>query len=157
MKWRLLFLALLFSGVMMAQVNGDRQNRKELKQNRQERIENLKIAYITKELNLTTAESQEFWPVYNKYQQMLKETRQNSRVNKRDGDITESDANLIIQTYVDNEFKRAEINEKMINELKPIIGSVRVIHLFKVETKFKKEILNRNEQRNRNNQRERKR
>ena len=30
-------------------------------------MESLKIAYITKELNLTTTEAEKFWPVYDSY------------------------------------------------------------------------------------------
>ena len=157
MKWKLLILALLFSGVMIGQIKNDRQqNREEIKQNRQDRIENLKIAYISKELKLTTSESEKFWPVYNKYQVMLKDTRQLSKLRNNDSELDERKADEIIKVHIENEYKRAEIHEKMIADLKPIIGSVRVIELYKVEAKFIKEILNRTEQRNRKNLRGRK-
>jgi len=42
-----------------------------------ERIEVLKMAYITKELNLTPDEAQKFWPVYNNYTQEIRAARQN--------------------------------------------------------------------------------
>jgi len=40
-----------------------------------ERLEALKIAYLTKKLNLTTEEAQRFWPVYNQYMADLKKIR----------------------------------------------------------------------------------
>jgi hypothetical protein len=33
----------------------------------QEKIERIKIAFITRQLNLTPDEAQKFWPVYNQY------------------------------------------------------------------------------------------
>ena len=109
----------------------------------------MKIAYISKELDLTTQESQKFWPVYNKYEQMLKDARQSHRGMKKPDEMTASEADAIIKTHIENEYKRAEIQEKKVNELKPIIGSVRIIQLHHVEHKFKKEILNRTDNRSR--------
>jgi len=37
-----------------------------------DKIKNLEIAFITRELNLTIEESQHFWPVFNKYKQEFK-------------------------------------------------------------------------------------
>jgi hypothetical protein len=35
---------------------------------REEMLQSLRIAYITKQLDLTPGEAEKFWPVYNKYQ-----------------------------------------------------------------------------------------
>ena len=43
--------------------------------NKRERIEALRVAFITQKLNLTPDESQKFWPVYNEYQDKLKSSR----------------------------------------------------------------------------------
>ena len=39
------------------------------------RLEAYKIAYLTKKLNLSPQEAQQFWPIYNKYQQEIKSAR----------------------------------------------------------------------------------
>ena len=41
-------------------------------QERGERIEALKVAFITKQLQLTSQEAQKFWPVYNGYENEMK-------------------------------------------------------------------------------------
>ena len=33
-----------------------------------ERVQALKVAFITKALNLTSAEAEKFWPIYNEFQ-----------------------------------------------------------------------------------------
>ncbi|RTL47281.1 MAG: hypothetical protein EKK39_14700 [Sphingobacteriales bacterium] len=46
--------------------------------NRFANIQGLKIAYITKQLNLNSEEAQQFWPVYYDYLDALKEARKNN-------------------------------------------------------------------------------
>ena len=40
-----------------------------------DRVEVVKMAYMTHELNLTTQEAQNFWPVYNNYVNEIKQAR----------------------------------------------------------------------------------
>lgn len=47
-----------------------------------ERIEALKVAYVTKELNLSAEEAQKFWPVHNSYFEELKRARKENRDNE---------------------------------------------------------------------------
>ncbi len=55
------------------------------------RIEALKIAYITKRLDLSPNEAQKFWPIYNQYAEELKRTRQDAiRSNKSEIELDES-------------------------------------------------------------------
>lgn len=55
---------MLFHGyICLAQTNGSGNG---------DKVEKVKIAFFTRQLNLTAAESKEFWPVYNKYFLKLK-------------------------------------------------------------------------------------
>jgi hypothetical protein len=47
------------------------------------RLEALKIAYITKRLDLSPEEAQKFWPIYNQYAEELKRTRQDAIRNSK--------------------------------------------------------------------------
>lgn len=47
------------------------------------RLEALKIAYITKRLDLSPDEAQKFWPIYNQYAEELKRTRQDAIRNSK--------------------------------------------------------------------------
>jgi len=44
-------------------------------QTQSNKIEDVKIAYMTKELNLTPDESQKFWPIYNNYFAEIKKAK----------------------------------------------------------------------------------
>ncbi|OZA24427.1 MAG: hypothetical protein B7X86_08430 [Sphingobacteriales bacterium 17-39-43] len=58
-----------------------------------ERIEAIKVAFITKKLDLTTEEAQKFWPVYNNYQKELMELM---RKRREDRQKTETVRKLIL-------------------------------------------------------------
>ena len=44
------------------------QDRRERDPERREKFNSMKIAYFTEELELTSAEAEKFWPVYNEYE-----------------------------------------------------------------------------------------
>lgn len=76
------------------------------------RIEALKIAYLTKKLNLSTEEAQKFWPIYNKYIDEVRKTRQEARANK-EGEINTEEKLLNIRKRFNGEFSKALSNEKV--------------------------------------------
>src|SRR5450432_2919942 len=60
-----------------------------------ERLPALKIAYITKRLDLSPEEAQKFWPIYNQYAEELKRARQDAtRNNKSEIELDESLLNI---------------------------------------------------------------
>jgi len=54
-----------------------------------DKIEALKVGFITKELNLTASEAEKFWPLYNEMDGKMKEIRQSCR--KINQDLRESE------------------------------------------------------------------
>ncbi len=76
MKKTLIFGLLLSAAAVVAQPKmGDRADLEQKK----EKIEAIKVAYLTEELELTVAESQAFWPVYNERQNKEHELRELQR------------------------------------------------------------------------------
>jgi nitrate reductase assembly molybdenum cofactor insertion protein NarJ len=55
------------------------------------RLEALKTAYVTKQLNLTTEEAEKFWPVYHNYAADLHKMRQEHR----GGDVLELEESVL--------------------------------------------------------------
>ena len=68
-KYNLIALLLLFNLQLLA------QNKRPVK----ERMESMKIGFLTDRLNLTPEEAKEFWPVYNKYSDELEVLRNGRR------------------------------------------------------------------------------
>ncbi len=87
-----------------------------------EAIESEKIAYITKELKLTPAEAQRFFPLYNKYNEEMWNLRQEKRREK--SDIISFDA------------KEVELKKKYRTEYSKVIGQARASQFFQVVEDF---------------------
>jgi hypothetical protein len=67
------------------------------------RLEALKIAYITKKLDLSPEEAQKFWPIYNMYSAELKQTRQNA-IKNNSSEIELDEATLNIRKKYSSQF-----------------------------------------------------
>jgi hypothetical protein len=70
------------------------------------RLEALKIAYISKKLNLTPEEAQRFWPVYNQYSAEIKQVRKNS-IQTNEPQIQTDEKILNIRKKYNGDFEKA--------------------------------------------------
>ncbi len=77
-----------------------------------EKMQALKIAYVTKALNLTETEAQQFWPVYNKYYDELKAARE---ANKSD-EIAFEEKSLEIRKRYKKDFKKILVDDERVNK-----------------------------------------
>jgi hypothetical protein len=103
----ILVMALGVSAVSLAQDDPDNGQR-----GNGSRIEALKIAYLTKKLNLSTDEAQRFWPIYNEYMGEIRKTRIDARQNK-EGEIPTEEKLLNIRKKYNGEFNKALSSEKV--------------------------------------------
>ncbi len=82
-------------------------------ENRKEQVEKIVIAYITKKLDLTVDEAQQFWPVYNKFttdlRTAVKEVKQD--------EIKKAEATLAVQKRYQPEFKRILKSDDRSNQV----------------------------------------
>ena len=69
------------------------------------RLEALKIAFLTRKLNLSSEEAQRFWPIYNQYSAEIQQARQLYAQNKNEIELDESI--LTIKKKYNGEFSRA--------------------------------------------------
>jgi hypothetical protein len=76
------------------------------------RIEAMKIAWLTKKLNLSPEEAQKFWPVYNQYTQEIRKTRSDAKANK-EPDLDTQQKMLNIRKKYDGEFGKAISKDKV--------------------------------------------
>ena len=99
-------IAILMTTQLLAQP-GNRRGENS-KQDRHEKIEQLKITFITRELNLSSDEAQKFWPIYNEMSDKLKNE------NKIQRSITKK-LKTNYDSYSDDEFK-TELNKLYASE-----------------------------------------
>ena len=103
----IIVMALGISAVSLAQDDNDAGQK-----GNGSRIEALKIAYLTKKLNLSTDEAQKFWPIYKEYMGEIRKTRIDARQNQ-EGEIPTEEKLLNIRKKYNGEFNKALSSEKV--------------------------------------------
>ena len=76
-------------------------------------IEALKVAYITRQLNLTPDEAQKFWPVHNIYFEELKKARKDNL----DNELAFEEKALSVRKKYSVEFKKVLISDERVNKV----------------------------------------
>ena len=109
---------------------------------KKEKLQAAKIAFITQELNLSPEEAQKFWPVYNAYEnesQALKKARKIELMNVSVNFETMPDAD--ISKAIDNELnyqqQDLDLKRKYIGEFKKVLPIRKVAKLLRAEHQFK--------------------
>ena len=113
-----------------------------------DRIKSLKIGYITQELDLTTKEAQNFWPVYNEHQELIRgfhnENRKLRKSIRKNGGIdtmTNAEAEKTLNQFIliDKNLKNAEAT--MYKDMKLILPAKKILKLHSAEHDFNRKIL----------------
>jgi len=105
-----------------------------------ERIEAQRIGFITQKLRLTPDEATKFWPVYNEYKDALKDMRDD--IERPDlMNITDDEANAIIERHLLQEQKRLELKKTLFARLRNVISPRKVLMLQAAEMEFNRELL----------------
>ena len=115
-------------------------------QQRADRIERMRVAFITNYVGLTAEESQRFWPIYNEY---LRETNAASR----DGMLLKAEARLkanqmsdaeieeLLNQILELERKDVEIQERYLAKFKAVLPIRKVALLYPAEREFRRYLL----------------
>lgn len=117
MKKLYLILAIVFTSLAAAA----QQPEPQLEGKKQQDIEALKVAFISKELELTPDEAQKFWPVYNEYSKELKNA------------VTDDE-----QDIIDRDEKVLNLRKRYRERFIKILGQQRMNRMFGAEANFRK-------------------
>ena len=137
MKKALIFTLLLSSLVAFAQPKTT--NDAEALAKKKEKIEALKVAYLTNELGLTIEESQVFWPVYNELQDKEIELRSDQlRTFKGLGDneMSDEDIEKMIYSMADAGINIAKLRKSYLDDFIEVIGANKTAKLMRAEKEF---------------------
>lgn len=136
MKLKSLVIALTF----IIPVLGIAQPQGPLGKEARQRIEAQRIGFITQRMNLTPDEATRFWPIYNEYKDALRDMKDD--MERPDlMNITDDEANVIIDRHVQQEQKRLEMQKKLIVDLRKVISPRKIILLQASEREFNKGLL----------------
>lgn len=113
---------------------------------RQESLQQQKVAFFTENLQLTSAESARFWPVYNDYQNRRdKITRDRNTLLKyfesNKNNLNESEAAELIGKYLVFQQEETQLLETYTKKFREFLPAAKVMRIYIVELDFKKWLL----------------
>ncbi len=113
-----------------------------------EKIQAEKMAFITSELDLTSRESQLFWPVYNEFEKkrnsLLEERRDLTSQFRHNRDkMSASEISELVDRFVELRAKDSELHKEYHEKFKEVISAERVMLLYLAEEEFRGQLLRR--------------
>ena len=126
-KYIIMIMVLLISTISQAQKPG------------KERIEAMKIGFITKRLSLTAEEAQRFWPVYNRFVDEQEKLRKSTKANLIEeladpSALSNAEAEKALQEMLQFKSNEAELIRKYTNEFKKVISVQKALKLVNKDT-----------------------
>lgn len=116
--------------------------------NASERIQEEKVAFFNRELDLTKAEEKAFWPVYNDYQnrknKIVAEKRTLMRYYKEnERNMAEKEISEVLEKYIKLEKDETALLEDYTQKFRLILPDEKVLRIFIAEVNFKDYLLKR--------------
>jgi hypothetical protein len=115
---------------------------------KREKIKEYKVAFLTTELELTSAEAEKFWPIYNAFddkQFELRHEKMKTYLRKLDDDninsISEKEAATLLSQIESTDKELYVLKEKYNSNLKKILSAKKILKLKKSEDDFNRKLL----------------
>ncbi|XOV67058.1 MAG: hypothetical protein ACFHU9_15640 [Fluviicola sp.] len=118
------------------------------RQQKKERVKQLKIAFFTEELDLSEDEAEKFWPIYNEMEEKVKVEKKKkiSATNTiKNGFDTMSDAEIEakMKEVLDARINEAELEKEYLVKIGDAIGFKKAAKVVSLEAQFKRELVKR--------------
>jgi hypothetical protein len=112
-----------------------------------EKLNNYKIGFFTKRLNLTTVEAERFWPVYNEYQSQrnliqLEKLKINRNFNQNGSSLSDNQLAAMGDKFVDCLVQESALAVTFHKKLKEVLPPSKVIMYYQAENQYKAQLLN---------------
>lgn len=111
-----------------------------------QKIENAKIGLITNRLNLTPEQSQQFWPVYNEFDDRKKEIRKQMRkLIVETNTLTTPDEKILtnLKETLNLQQKEVDLEREYMNKFLKVINVRQLAELYKAEQMFTQMLIQR--------------
>ncbi|RED46020.1 Spy/CpxP family protein refolding chaperone [Seonamhaeicola aphaedonensis] len=117
-------------------------------QSDREKIETLKVSFITEQLDLTKEEAQKFWPIYNAFDKKNHTIRhQEMRIIRKEikdnlSSMTDAKAEELLNKLISIESRLHKNRLEFATKIKTILSPKKVIKLKVAEEDFKRKMFN---------------
>jgi len=145
MKNFTLIALLIFSSTLFAQKHKPLQGEMGIKKEERAKIETLRRAFISTQLDLSQSDSTQFWPIYDKFtlefRDYKKDVRKKMKSISETENISDREAEKLLKEVNALELKIAALKTSSNKEIAAIIGYAKTAQLSEIERAFKKKLL----------------
>jgi len=111
-----------------------------------ERVKAQKRAFITEKLNLSPEEAEKFWPIYNTFEATQERIKSKDlravKIEMRSNpDISDAEADKLLEKLVKAEKELHAARIKLVEDLKTVISSKKIILLKATEDEFNRKLI----------------
>lgn len=111
-----------------------------------ERVQALKVAFITDRLALTPAEAEKFWPIYNEYQDkrdvIRKQLQEDYRkIREQSGQLSDEELTRLSDEIISLRQQDVALQAEMNEKLKAVLPAKKLALLYVAEEEFKKKLV----------------
>ncbi|MCB0402297.1 MAG: sensor of ECF-type sigma factor [Flavobacteriales bacterium] len=110
-----------------------------------EKVKAMKVGYITEKLDLTPEEAQQFWPIYNEFDDKMeavhRELRKTHKQDESIDDLSDAEVEKMINTITDLRKKEFAIEQEYHEKFKKVLPIKKIAKLYKANHDFKRDLL----------------
>lgn len=118
---------------------------KDGKRPNKEKIQAMKVGYITEKLDLTTQEAQQFWPIYNEFDSKMDDTHKAMRKMHKEetsiDDMSDTEVEKMVDSIDALRQKELDLHKEYHAKFKTVLPIKKVAKLYKADEDFKRDLL----------------
>ena len=104
-------------------------------------IQEMRMEFFNKELQLTATESETFWPTYDQFKADQRALKKEYRADRKMELMTDEEAERYVEDHLILEEKQIALKRQYINKFKKVISIRKIAMIHRTERKFKQELL----------------
>ncbi len=109
--------------------------------------QNERVAFLTRQLDLTPAEAEKFWPIYNEYlkkrDEVLRERRPRHKGPPDFDQMTDQELDEMLKLQLDSEIKLQHLKKEYFTKIRKELSARKVAKLYMAEQQFMNHMINR--------------
>jgi hypothetical protein len=115
-------------------------------ESKSDKVEALKIAFLTNKLELTSKEAQAFWPLYNEYNSKMDKLRKSKKsdfdeLKNKGENLSEKELEVFMNEIFATRQKELDLQKEYFEKYSKVLPMKKVALLYQAENQFKRELL----------------